>query len=174
MSHQVFLSLGSNVAAAENLPAGLALLRSHGLRAISGVYATVAVGTRPGPPFLNAAVLLVTDALPAEFKLGVCRRIEDQLGRIRQPDDKDAPRTIDLDIALWDDAVLDVLGSPVPDPDILRHLHVARPLADLAPERVVPGDGRTLATIAAALASTCPPDALPRLRTDLAGWDLRF
>jgi 2-amino-4-hydroxy-6-hydroxymethyldihydropteridine diphosphokinase len=174
MSHRVFLSLGSNIAAAENLPAGLALLRSHGLRAISGIYATAAVGTRAAPPFLNAAVLLVTDVLPAEFKLGVCRRIEDQLGRIRQADDKDAPRTIDLDIALWDDTVLDVLGSPVPDPDIVRHLHVARPLADLAPEMVVPGDGRTLATIATTLASACPPRGWPRLRTDVAGWDLRF
>lgn len=173
MSHRVFLSLGSNIAAAENLPAGLALLRPHGLQAISGVYATVAVGTRAAPPFLNAAVWLVTNALPAEFKLDVCRRIEDQLGRVRLRDDKDAPRTIDLDIALWDDAVLDVLGSPVPDPDIVRQLHVARPLADLAPELVVPGDGRTLATITAALTAACPLDALPRLRTDLEGWDLR-
>jgi 2-amino-4-hydroxy-6-hydroxymethyldihydropteridine diphosphokinase len=173
VSHQVFLSLGSNIAAAENLPAGLALLRPHGLRAISGIYATVAVGPRAAPPFLNTAVLLVTDLLPAEFKLGVCRRIEAQLGRVRQRGDKDAPRTIDLDIALWDDARLDVLGSPVPDPDIARHLHVARPLADLAPEMVVPGDGRTLANIAADLAAVCSPLALPRLRTGVAGWDLR-
>jgi 2-amino-4-hydroxy-6-hydroxymethyldihydropteridine diphosphokinase len=172
VTHRVYLTLGSNVEAARNLPAGLAYLRPHGLAAISGVYQTPAVGTRDGRPFLNAAVMLFTESPPAEFKLDVCRRIEIQLGRIRRPDDKWAPRTIDLDIALWDDAVLTVLGSPVPDPDIVRHLHVACPLADLAPDLVHPVDGRTLSEIAAGLSARAPAGGLPKLQTGLAGWEL--
>jgi 2-amino-4-hydroxy-6-hydroxymethyldihydropteridine diphosphokinase len=174
VSHRVYLTLGSNVEPADNLPAGLALLRPHGLAAVSGVYETAPIGTGDGRPFLNAAVLLVTDTSPEEFKVAVCRRIEAQLGRIRRPDDKFAPRTIDLDIALWDDIVRKVLGSPVPDPDIVRHLHVARPLADLAPDLVHPTDGRTLGAIAAALSARAPREALPRLRTGLIGWELSY
>ena len=172
MSHRAYLTLGSNVDPERNLSAGLALLRPHGLAAASSVYETAAVGTCEGLPFLNAAVMVITDHPPEEFKLGVCRRIEAQLGRVRDPGDKFAPRTIDLDIALWDDAVLDVQGSPVPDPDILRHLYVARPLADLAPDLVHPVDGRTLAEIAAALAASAPQAGLPKLRVGLTGWDL--
>lgn len=173
MSHRAYVTFGANVNAERNLPAGLALLRPHGLTAISLVYETAAVGMREAALFLNAAALVITDCPPQEFKLAVCRRIEAQLGRIRDPGDKFAPRTIDLDIALWDDAVLDVLGSPVPDPDILRHLHVARPLADIAPDLVHPTDGRTLGNIAAALAAQALPADLPRLYPGLIGWDLR-
>ncbi len=172
MSHRAYLTFGSNVDAERNLPAGLALLRPHGLAAVSSVYETAAVGTREARPFLNAAAMVITDRPPEEFKLAVCRRIEAQLGRVRVPGDKFAPRTIDLDIALWDDAVLDVLGSPVPDPDILRQLHVARPLADLAPDLVHPVDGRTLGIIAAALAARASPAELPRLCEGLTGWGL--
>lgn len=172
MSHRALLTLGSNVEPANNLPAGLALLQPHGLMAISRVYETVAVGTRDGRPFLNAAVLVETAGSPERFKLAVCRRIEAQLGRVRSPDDKFAPRTIDLDIALWDDITREVLGSMVPDPDILRHMHVACPLADIAPDLVHPTAGRTLAEIAAALSARAPREARPRLRTGLAGWEL--
>jgi 2-amino-4-hydroxy-6-hydroxymethyldihydropteridine diphosphokinase len=172
VSHRVYLSFGSNVDPERNLPAGLALLHSQGLAAISSVYETAPVGTRDPRRFLNAAVLVVTDHPPVEFKLSVCREIEARLGRVRRPGDRFAPRTIDVDIALWDDAVLDLLGSPVPDPDILRHLHVALPLAELAPDLTHPVDGRTLGEIAAALAAATSTDVFPRLRTDLSGWDL--
>ncbi len=172
MSHRVYVTLGSNVDPERNLPAGLALLRPYGLMAISPVYETAPVGTRDARRFLNAAALVRTDCPPGEFKQVVCRGIEAQLGRKRCPSDKYAPRTIDLDIALWDDAVLDLAGSPVPDPDILRHLHVARPLADLAPDLVHPVDGRTLAEIAANLSAKVPEAQGPRLRTGLKGWAL--
>jgi 2-amino-4-hydroxy-6-hydroxymethyldihydropteridine diphosphokinase len=172
VSHRVYLTLGSDVNAEWNLPAGLARLLPHGVEAISGVFETAAVGTSDHRLFLNAAALVVTDLAPEEFKRAVCRRIEDELGRIRNPSDRFAPRTIDLDIALWDDAVRDVLGSAVPDPDILRHLHVAWPLADLAPELVHPLDGRTLAAIAAALAAEALPSQLPVRRAGVRGWDL--
>lgn len=170
MNHRVYVCLGSNVEPARYLPAGLALLRQHGVTAVSRVYETVAVGTADSRPFLNAAVALSTALTPAAFKAEVCRGIESRLGRVRDPADRCAPRTLDLDIALWDDLVLDILGSPVPDPDILRHLHVVLPLVDLAPDLVHPTDGRQLREIARALSLRVDRAQLPVIRTDLAGW----
>jgi 7,8-dihydro-6-hydroxymethylpterin-pyrophosphokinase len=91
--------------------------------------------------------------------------VETPLGRVRSADGVWAPRTIDVDIVLWDDLVGEILGRPVPDPALFRYLHVARPLADLAPDLPVPGDARTLAAIADELAAAGGP--LPRQRPDI-------
>jgi len=151
-THDAYLTLGSNVEAARNYPAAVRLLRTLGTVAeISPVYETVPVGMRGAANFLNGAVLLRTDLDPVVLKSRLRLDVEEVLGRQRPIDGTWAPRTIDVDIALWDDLVGEILGRRVPDPDIVRYLHVARPLADLAPGLVHPVDGRTLAAIAAAL-----------------------
>ena len=165
--NRVFVLLGSNVDKERNLPAAVHLLHLHGLVRVSAAYETPPVGTDHPEPFLNAAAELRTELDPVTFKREVCGGIEQALGRIRDPHDRFAPRTIDLDIALWNDEVLTVLGSPVPDPDLLRHLHAALPLADLAPDQRHPVDGRTLAAIAAALAAAAGPGPFPRRRPDV-------
>ncbi|HOX24514.1 MAG TPA: 2-amino-4-hydroxy-6-hydroxymethyldihydropteridine diphosphokinase [Candidatus Krumholzibacteria bacterium] len=165
--NRVYLLLGSNVDRERNLPAAVRLLRGHGLTAASPAYETEPVGTGDPAPFLNAAALLVTALGPEDVKRDVCGGVERALGRRRDPLDKFAPRTIDVDIALWNDAAFAVSGSPVPDPDILRHLHAARPLADLAPRLVHPVDGRTLAAIARDLEAETPPARWPRPRPDV-------
>ena len=165
--NRVYLLLGSNVEPERNLPAAVAKLRDHGLIAVSPAYETIPVGTDHPAVFLNAAALIETSLGPEAVKLEVCADIETSLGRARNPHDRFAPRTIDLDIALWNDAILVVLGSAVPDPDILRHLHAARPLADMAPNLVHPGDGRTLAAIANALESAGESRHFPRPRPDV-------
>jgi 2-amino-4-hydroxy-6-hydroxymethyldihydropteridine diphosphokinase len=168
VSHRIYLSLGSNVAKERNLPRAVDLLTDWGrLEAVSPVYETQPVGlagATPDEPFLNAAVLLLVDLTPEAARLEMIARIEAQLGRVRDPRDRNAPRTIDIDISLWDDQVLDVCGRPVPDPDILRYLHVAQPLADIAPEYRHPQVQRTLAEIAAQLRNSSPA---PQLRTDV-------
>ncbi len=83
----------------------------------------------------------------------VLRDIEASLGRVRTAD-KFAPRPIDLDIALFGQLVVDLEGSPIPDPDLAPLPHVALPLADIAPEWILPATGETLAQIAARLAIT--------------------
>jgi len=77
-----------------------------------------------------------TDLDPHELK-AVLRGIEAELGRVRT-DDKYAPRPIDLDIALYGQQVFELDGSPIPDPGVLRHPHVAAPLADVAPDWAYP------------------------------------
>jgi dihydroneopterin aldolase/2-amino-4-hydroxy-6-hydroxymethyldihydropteridine diphosphokinase len=162
-TNYVFVSLGSNIDPAHNLVEAVRRLAAHCcLVAVSPVYETQPVGKTDQPNFLNAAALIETDLGAARLKDQVLRVIELELGRVRTSD-KNAPRTIDLDISLFNDQVLDVEGRHIPDPEILRFAHIARPLADLAAEYRHPETGQTLREIAEAL----PDGGLVR-RTDLA------
>ncbi len=152
----VFVTLGSNVAPESNLPRAVRLLGERlALRAVSRVYRTAPLDAsgrvmiKQGH-FLNAAALVETDLPPAALKHDVLRPIEAEMGRVRSAD-KYAPRSIDLDIALYGDLVLDDPESrlTLPDPEITTRAHVALPLADLAPDFVHPVTGETLAAIGA-------------------------
>jgi 2-amino-4-hydroxy-6-hydroxymethyldihydropteridine diphosphokinase len=181
LKHRIYLSLGSNIAGEANLPAAVAELAGWGaVQAVSPAYQTAPIaadgaavvdrdGGDPGAPFLNAALLLVAELEPEAAKGEMIAAVERKLGRVRDPRDRFAPRTIDVDIALWDDAVVTICGRAVPDPDIVRHLHVAQPLADIAPDYVHPSDGRTLAQIADRLtrAARGRGEVLPRPRPDV-------
>jgi dihydroneopterin aldolase/2-amino-4-hydroxy-6-hydroxymethyldihydropteridine diphosphokinase len=160
--NQVFVSLGSNIDAGQNLREAVKRLASRcHLLGVSPVYETQPVGKTDQPNFLNAAALIETDLPAMELKSEVLSAIEAELGRVRTAD-KNAPRTIDLDISLFDDERLVVGGRHVPDPEILRFSHVARPLADLAPHYRHPETGQTLLEIAESLG-----DAGLRRRPDL-------
>ena len=149
-AHRVFVSLGSNINPERNLQAAVQRLASRfRLRAVSPVYETTPVGKTDQPDFMNAAALVETDLDAVALKQAL-QAIEQELGRVRT-DDKDTPRTIDLDISLFNDQVLEAGSRRIPDPDILRHPHIARPLADLAPQQRHPEKGQTLLEIAQAL-----------------------
>lgn len=149
--NRAFISLGSNIEPERNLRAAVQLLaRQVRLVAVSLVYETAPVGKVDQPNFLNAAVLVETELGAAALKAQVLRPIEDALGRVRTAD-KNAPRTIDLDITLFNDQVLDVAERHIPDPDLLDRPHVAVPLADLAPAYRHPETDQTLYEIAARL-----------------------
>lgn len=152
-----FLSIGSNIKPAENIIAALALLRRYTtVLGISPVYQTAPQGHSDQEPFLNLAVMAHTLRSPAQFKGDVIDRIETDLNRVRDPENKNAPRTIDLDISLWNDEVLEYGVKPwtVPDADIARYAHVAIPLADLAPDYVHPLLEQPLNMIAASFDAT--------------------
>ena len=146
--HRVFVTMGSNIAGEANMREAVRrlALRTHVL-GVSHVYQTKPVGNPDQPDFLNAAVLLETDLSPSELKSRVLQVIEQELGRLRSSD-KNGPRTIDLDIVLFGEQVLNVGPRHIPDPDILRYAHVAVPLADLAPDHRHPETGQTLQEIA--------------------------
>lgn len=149
--HYVFVTLGSNLSPELNLRAAVRMLAARtAVLDVSPVYETAPVGTQPQPRYLNAAVRLATPLEAEALKTQVLLPIEDALHRIRTAD-KFAPRTIDLDIALFDNAVLTVGERPIPDPDILRYAHIAVPLADLAPDYRHPITGQTLREIVGAL-----------------------
>ena len=161
----VFITLGSNIEPETNLRRAVRMItqnRHLTLHAISRVYESPAIDAagQIAPDqdhFLNAAVMVESDGHfpPMALKYNMLRFIELCLGRTRGPD-KYAPRTIDLDIALYGDQVIDTPHITIPDPDILTRVHIALPLADLAPNLPHPVTGRSLAAIAAPLAANTP------------------
>ncbi len=149
-----YISLGSNIDPGVHLLEAVRRLgRLCRVVAVSPVYETTAVGDPSQPNFLNAAVIVETH-LPAEqLKDKVLDPIEQALGRRRTTNPNDA-RTIDLDLVLFNQDVLEIGKRQVPDPDIARYAHVVRPLADIAPDYVYPLTGQTLAQMVAAFAGT--------------------
>ncbi len=150
--NQVFISLGSNIDPEANLPAAVRLLQKLGtVTAVSTVYETLPVGYTDQPNFLNAAVLLETGRSLSEILETAVPNIERALHRVRDPARLDGPRSIDLDVLLFNDLVTRTGRHDLPDPDVLRHAFIAIPLAELDPERLHPVTGETLAEIAARL-----------------------
>ncbi len=153
--NRAFVVLGANIDPEANLAAAVRLLREHAevdVVATSPVYQTAPVGTPEQADFLNAAVLLRTALSAGALKAQVLAPIEAALGRVRTAD-KNAARTIDLDIALFNYDVSEE-GRRVPDPDVLVYPHVALPLADIASYYVHPESGETLDEIAERLTRT--------------------
>jgi 2-amino-4-hydroxy-6-hydroxymethyldihydropteridine diphosphokinase len=163
--NRAFLSLGSNIEPERHLPWAVRELGRFGrVVKVSRVWETEPVGC-PGrqPNYLNAAVLLETSLSAGELKLEAITEIERLLHRVRDPANRCAARTIDIDVALFNDEVLSIEHRHVPDPDILDRAFLAVSLADLDPDYRHPETGRTLAEIAADL----PPDAIMRPRPDV-------
>lgn len=173
----VALSLGSNINKERNLPEAVRLLREMQettepveVVAVAPVYETAPTGLLNQPNFFNTAVLIQTLLSAPEVKETIIGTIETKLKRVRQAD-KNAPRTIDLDIALFNDGAFNYELSDgstrrVPDKDILRFPHVAVPLADLLPEMPHPETGELLSSIAARLLAETDPNAIWQ-RTDI-------
>lgn len=149
-SRPLLIALGSNIEPAKNLPRGLdGLRRRLMVLAVSRIYETQPVGATGVPVFWNAAVRIATDRSPAEIKWQVLRPLEAELGRVRT-EDRNAPRTLDLDLVLCGDLVLRDAekGVHLPDPELLTCAHLALPAADVAGELTHPETGRTLEEIA--------------------------
>ncbi len=165
MKHNVWLTLGSNLERESCYPAGVRLIASlYEVEVVSMVYETDPVGLVNAPDFFNGAILLRTAQEPAEVKSTLITEVEGPLGRLRTLGGQIRPRTFDADIALWDDQVFTLGRHNIPDPDLLRYLHMARPLADISPTYRHPENGQTLTEIAAGLAESNP---LPRPRPDI-------
>jgi 2-amino-4-hydroxy-6-hydroxymethyldihydropteridine diphosphokinase len=154
MMARVYVSLGSNVDRENRLRQAVALLRLHfGDIEISPVYDSAAVGF-DGSNFLNL-VAAFDSPLEVEAIGEAFHDIENQLGRDRSLP-KFASRSIDLDILLYDDHILDVPGIRIPRPEILINAFVLKPLQDIAPQRLHPETGQTYAALWQAMAADAP------------------
>lgn len=137
--HRVTISLGSNIHAETNLPAAMRLLRQAGqVLAVSNVWETESVGF-DGPNFLNACAVVSTSLQPVQFKQQIIRPIEASLGRVRSLE-KNAPRTIDIDLLLIDDQPLNI--------DFWAYAFVVIPLAELLPGFIHPAQRQPLSEVA--------------------------
>ena len=141
------VALGSNLGdRAGHLDRAVSEIRAlRGVRvlAISRWIETDPVGGPPdAPAFLNGALLLDTRLRPAEL-LAALQAIEGAHGRTRTPGLRDEPRTLDLDLLFVGDAVADEPGLCLPHPRLEERTFVLEPLAEIAPDRVLPS-GRSV------------------------------
>ena len=138
----VYVGLGSNIDPEDNLHLGVCELRArYGELQLSAVYRSRAVGFE-GQDFLNLVVSFETDFSPGT----VCKEIElihTLAGRDRN-DGKWASRSLDIDLLLYDDVVIDEKPVRIPRNDVLEYSFVLRPLAELAPDLRHPVTGRTM------------------------------
>jgi 2-amino-4-hydroxy-6-hydroxymethyldihydropteridine diphosphokinase len=144
MQTMIYLSLGSNVGDREaNLREAIERLKALGaVMAASSIYETEPVEVEGEQSwFLNCAVGLETGLTPAQF-LTRMLAVEQTMGRERtQPK---GPRTIDIDIVFFGDAVLDTPDLSVPHPAMQQRRFVLEPLAEIAPDVMHPVLKRTV------------------------------
>jgi len=115
--------------------------------AVSQLRETEPWGLVEQPPFLNGAVAIETDLGPREL-LGVLLVVERALGRVRAGE-RWGPRTIDLDLLLYGDVLVDEPGLTLPHPRLHERRFALEPLAELAPDALVPGHGTVRQLLAA-------------------------
>ncbi|MET0580416.1 MAG: 2-amino-4-hydroxy-6-hydroxymethyldihydropteridine diphosphokinase [Pseudoxanthomonas sp.] len=140
-----FVGLGGNLGdaaatlrAAIDALAGLPLTRL--LRA-SGLYRTPAWGLERQPDFVNGVAMLETQ-LDAHALLEALLAVERDFGRRREEGPRWGPRTLDLDLLLYGDAVIAEPGLQVPHPHLHERAFALVPLLQIAPDILIPGQGR--------------------------------
>jgi 2-amino-4-hydroxy-6-hydroxymethyldihydropteridine diphosphokinase len=139
---QVYVALGSNVNAEENIArAAGELKRLFPDVQFSSWYRNAAVGFR-GDDFING-VAGFTTALPLRAVLEHLHAVEELCGRPRNAP-RWAPRAMDIDVLLYDDVVCSEPTLTLPRPDLLKRPYMLGPLAELAPEVVHPTAGLTI------------------------------
>ena len=145
-----YVALGANIGepAATVLGAFTALggLPESRVMRTSSLYRTIPVGLRNQPDFINAAAVLET-ALSAEALLEALLDLENRFGRHRR--DRNGPRTLDLDLLLYNDSEVNLPRLTVPHPRLHLRAFVLCPLAEIAPDLTIPGRGSVAAWLPA-------------------------
>ena len=152
------IALGSNLGNREaNLREAVTRIACHGtIRAVSSFHDTAPVGNTAQPRFLNAALLLETTLEASQLMLALLA-IERDLGRDRASSPPKGPRTLDLDLLLYDDLQLHTPAGPehpaltLPHPEMHQRRFVLEPLTEIAPQTIHPTSGLTIAQLLAAL-----------------------
>ncbi len=164
---QVFVALGANLedpqAQLDNAVAALSTLAENQSLRVSPYYRSTPMGEVVQPDYLNAVAGFETQ-LPPLALLDALQHIENTQGRVRQ--ERWGPRTLDLDLLLYGDAIIDEPRLKVPHYGMKVREFVLYPLAELAPELHLP-DGTALAQLLKAvplngLVVLAPPPAIDR------------
>lgn len=136
-------NLGDRNAHVEAAFARLGAMRHSRLVARSSVIETDPVGPEGQQQYLNAAAVVVTRLEPRQL-LDAMLDIERERGRDRSREERWGPRTLDLDLLLYGDRIIDEPGLRVPHPRLAERDFVLRPLAEIAPEMVEPVTRKTI------------------------------
>jgi 2-amino-4-hydroxy-6-hydroxymethyldihydropteridine diphosphokinase len=163
---RAFVGLGSNLGEREALIGQaldeLAALPDTTLIRVSSLYDTEPVGVIEQPRFLNAVAMLDTE-LTARQLLWNLQRIEARLGRTRSQ--RWGPRTMDLDLLLYGDLVIEEDDLHLPHPELARRAFVLVPLVELDPQVTHPVSGLSVVQMLARLEHKSPVKRISRLRT---------
>jgi len=144
-----YLAFGSNLGDRKGyLKNAVQALRQRGITIIrlASIYETAPKGLETQPWFLNSAALCHADCDPARL-LEVCLTIERENERIR--DDSNGPRTLDIDIILYGDRVINEPQLTIPHPRFAERRFVLVPVAEVAADLVDPISGKSIATLLA-------------------------
>jgi 2-amino-4-hydroxy-6-hydroxymethyldihydropteridine diphosphokinase len=162
--HHAYLSLGSNIEPENNLPGAVRELGRFGrVLRVSRVWQSLPVGGPGQPDYLNAALLLETALSASDLKANAIATVEANLGRMRSAN-RNASRTIDIDIMLFDREQLRLGERSIPDREVLERPFVAIPLAEISPGYIHPVTGESLAEIASRFD---PKSCGMRIRSDM-------
>ncbi len=157
--HTAYIALGGNLGDPESRVrrgiAALAELPQVRLVAASSLYRSAALGLADQPDFINAVAQLAP-ALAPQTLLAALLAIEKRCGRERSF--RNAPRTLDLDLLLYDAQSIDEPGLAVPHPRMHERAFVLAPLVEIAPACVIPGIG-----LAADCLARCRGQTLTRI-----------
>ena len=141
------IALGSNLgdsrATLENALRTLAQTPGISVKTCSSWYKTAPIGPSQ-PDYLNGCAILSVQLNPQDL-LKTLLSIEDQFGRIRQ--ERWGARTLDLDLLLFDDLILDTPELQIPHPRMTQRAFVLVPLAEIVPDWIEPVSGKTIAQI---------------------------
>ncbi|HEY7774272.1 MAG TPA: 2-amino-4-hydroxy-6-hydroxymethyldihydropteridine diphosphokinase [Marinagarivorans sp.] len=158
MTHTVFIGLGSNLgdpsSQVKQAVTALDAIADTQLVCCSPWYASVAVGPAQ-PNYINGVAQLVT-GLPPIALLDALQAIEHNHHRVRK--ERWGPRTLDLDILLWNNTCINSERLTVPHPYLEARSFVLLPLADIAPKLILP-NGKSVS----ALAANCDRSEITRL-----------
>ena len=163
MAHIAFIGLGSNLGE-PHTQLQRALVDLDGLPdtrvvARSSLYLSAPLGCPDQPDFVNAVAKIATDFTPQAL-LQALLQIEHQHGRERTF--RNAPRTLDLDVLMYDDMQLHEHGLTIPHPQMHRRAFVLQPLLEIAPDIGIPGLGQ-----AQRLLQACQGQVLERIADDV-------
>ena len=141
-------NLGDAAAAIRHAFQDLDALPHTRLLRASRLYRTPAWGRTDQPDFINAVAMVETRLSPREL-LDAMLEIEHHAGRERHPEERWGPRTLDLDLLLYGDAMVDEPGLHVPHPRLQERVFALLPLVEIAPDAMIPGVGSARAALAA-------------------------
>jgi 2-amino-4-hydroxy-6-hydroxymethyldihydropteridine diphosphokinase len=148
------IGLGSNLGDSKTILTGaIDRLKIHPqikLLALSSWYLTAPIGP-PQPDYLNGCATIETSLTPLDL-LDVLQSIEAEFGRVRQ--EVWGARTLDLDLLLYGDRIIDLPTLQIPHPHMCDRAFVLIPLAEIAPDRIEPRSGESIATLAKKLESS--------------------
>ena len=139
---EAYIAVGSNVRPENNIPEAVELLSYlFTITGISSFYRNPPLGKSEQDDFVNGMIRIETVFPPLTLKTDMLMELEEKLERVRT-EDKDAPRTIDLDLVLYGEELLKDPSLILPAPDLLKRNFLYVPLLEIAPDILFPGTDR--------------------------------